>query len=95
MGKLTQNKVQLTVARVLERQEDGLTKTGDVQFVEFDDNGFGKKLHSNPEVGFSCIVNPHFGISYTWMTSVIIEVISDTEFKTKNSHYKILKNEQD
>jgi len=69
------------------RQKDNLIKEGLIKFVEFNDMGRGKALHDVPEVGYSCIVNP--SISYTWLTSTIVEVISLTEFKTKNSHYKI------
>lgn len=69
------------------RQRDNLTKEGIIKFIEFNKNGRGKKLHDNPTVGFSCIVDP--GFLYTWMTSAITEIISTTEFKTKNSHYKI------
>lgn len=72
----------------LVRQRDNLTKEGTIEFVEFDKNGRGKNIHMKPEVGFSCIVNRTL-MSYTWMTSPITEVISETEFKTKNSNYKI------
>ena len=89
MSKVKQDKIPVELSKVLERQEDGLKKTGDIQFLEFDETGHGKKLHDTPQVGFSCIVNPHFRTQYTWMTSEIVEVISDIEFKTKNSHYKI------
>lgn len=77
-------------AAVLKRLDDGLQKMGVIKFLEFDEEtGRGKALHDKPEVGFSIIVNPQYGVSYTWMTSVITEVISDTEVKTENSHYKI------
>lgn len=69
------------------RQRDNHTSSGVIKFIEFNEEGRGKALHESPKVGYSCIVNP--SISYTWMTSVITEVISQTEFKTKNSHYKI------
>ena len=72
----------------LVRQEDLLIKEGQVEFVEFDNSGRGKSVHMTPEVGFSCIVD-RTRMSYTWMTSIIVEVISKNEFKTKNSHYKI------
>lgn len=71
------------------RQRDNLSKEGTIKFLEFDEIGRGKKLHEKPEIGYSCIVNPQYGPSYTWLTSVITEIISDTEFKTNNSHYKI------
>lgn len=70
------------------RQRDNLTKEGLIEFVEFDKNDRGKDIHMKPEVGFACIVN-RTNITFTWMTYTITEVISDTEFKTQNSHYKI------
>jgi hypothetical protein len=70
------------------RQRDNLTKEGFIEFVEFDKYGRGKKIHLKPEVGYACIVD-RSSVSYRWMTTVIVEVISDTEFKTVNSDYKI------
>lgn len=70
------------------RKRDGLVKEGDIEFIEFDKNGYGKDVHIKPQKDFSCIVN-RTKFSFTWMTSIITEVISDTEFKTKNSHYTI------
>ena len=70
------------------RQRDNLTKEGTIEFVEFDKNNRGKDIHMSPKVGYACIVNRTL-LSYHWMTSIITEVISQTEFKTKNSHYKI------
>lgn len=89
MSKTKQQKipVDLKENRVLVRQRDNLRKTGIIRFLEFDESGRGKALHDKPEVGFACIVDPR--ITYTWMTTEITEVISDTEFKTLNSHYKI------
>lgn len=72
----------------LVRQRDLLVKEGKIEFIEFNSDGWGKGVHMFPEEGFSCIVD-RTRMSYTWMTSVITEIISPTEFKTKNSHYKI------
>lgn len=71
------------------RQRDNLVKEGPIEFVEFDKNGLGKTIHVKPKVGYSCIVN-RTSFSYNWMTTKIVEVISDEEFRTKNSHYKII-----
>lgn len=63
-----------------------------IQFISFDDNDVGESLHSKPQIGYACIVDhdESFGFGYyTWLTSPIVEVISDTEFKTLNTHYKI------
>lgn len=70
------------------RQKDKITKEGFIEFVEFDRDGRGKKIHMKPQVGFSCIVDRN-RISSAWQTSSIIEVISNTEFRTETSHYKI------
>lgn len=70
------------------RKRDGLIKEGLIEFVEFDKNDRGKNIHMKPQIGFACIVDGR-KLVYTWMTSVITEIISDTEFKTKNSHYTI------
>lgn len=74
---------------ILIRQRDNLTTGGIIQFIEFDENGRGKALHDKPKEGYACIVDAHRGPFYTWMTTVITEVISDKEFKTRNSHYII------
>lgn len=72
----------------LVRQRDNLSKMGVIKWVEWNKDGGFKALHEKPEVGYSCIVNPN-RISYTWLTTTITELISETEFRTENSHYKI------
>lgn len=71
------------------RQRDNLIVEGVIDYLEFDENNQGSNLVNKPCVGCSCIVDIGSYGTYKWMTSEIIEVISDTEFKTKNSHYKI------
>lgn len=70
------------------REHDGLVKEGEIEFIEFNEKGYEKNVHMKPKEGFSCIVDRN-RFSYTWMTSTITKVISDTEFVTKNSHYTI------
>ena len=71
------------------RQRDNLVKEGFIEFVEFDKRtNRGKKIHMKPKVGYACIVDRN-RISFTWMTTTITELISETEFRTENSHYKI------
>lgn len=72
------------------RKHDGLIKEGKIEFVEWDKNNRGKYIHMNPKEGFSCIVD-RVKSSSVWITPIITEVISNTEFKTKNYHY-IIKN---
>jgi hypothetical protein len=78
-----------------ERIEDGLKKQSlDIRFVEFDETGRAKELHKEPKPGYAFIMSP-FGPNFTWMTSVITEVITFSEdhihFKTQNSEYKVNK----
>ena len=78
-----------------ERIEDGLKKQSlDIRFVEFDETGRAKQLHKEPKPGYAFIMSP-FGPNFTWMTSVITEVITFSEdhihFKTQNSEYKVSK----
>jgi len=70
------------------RQRDNLVKEGLIEFVEFDKNGRGKNIHTKPKVGYICIVDGR-RLIYTWMTTLITKIISDTEFLTENSHYLI------
>ena len=71
-----------------------------VKFVEWSTpelGSRGKKLHDDPQVGFSCIIDPQYEYQYTWLTTEIVEIESDTtdksirciSFKTKNSSYKL------
>lgn len=78
-----------------ERIDDGLKKQSlDIRFVEFDEIGTAKELHKEPKPGYAFIMSP-FGPNFTWMTSVITEVITFSEdhihFKTQNSEYKVNK----
>lgn len=61
-----------------------------IEFISFDAEGRGEGLHDKPQVGFACVVDhsPTF-VCYGWLTTPIVEVISDLEFKTLNTHYKI------
>lgn len=71
-----------------------------VQFVEWSGEELGsrgKKLHDEPQVGFSCLLDPQYGYSFTWLTTPITEIISDESskdtrtivFRTKNSDYTL------
>ena len=62
----------------------------DLKFLEFDKNNSGLKLHDKPKIGYSCICDLNT-FSFNWQTTEIKEIISETEFKTLNSHYKIIK----
>jgi hypothetical protein len=71
-----------------------------VQFVEWSGEELGsrgKKLYDDPQIGFSCIMDPQYGYQYTWLTTPIVEIVSDTTsknqrtiiFKTNNSEYTL------
>jgi hypothetical protein len=77
---------------VLTRKEDNKQMTGSVvKFVEWNDNGVGGKIHDNPAVGRSIALDPMNYGNYKWLTTEIIEIISETEVKTKNSTYTLHK----
>lgn len=67
-----------------------------LKFVEWEGEELGsrgKKLHTSPGVGFSVILNPQYGPSYTWLTTPIVDIIVMEEeylkFNTKNSSYEL------
>ena len=60
-----------------------------VKFVEWNENGTGKAMHDTPAVGRSILLDPMSYGNYRSLTTEIVEIISDTEFKTKNSTYTI------
>lgn len=102
MSKLNQTKIPVIIDEqgevipdikykyTLKRLRDGLTKRGNkVLFVEWDEKGIGKETHREVRLDTSLIMDP--GFSYTWLTTVITEIIENTEekihFKTENSEY--------
>ena len=79
------------------RERDGLVNFGTmVEFIEWKDAGSLKQFHHEPQIGYSCIVDPQY-FTYSWLTTSITEIISDAskdgqrliEFNTKNSKYKL------
>lgn len=79
----------------LTREEDGKKIAGlSYKFVEWNENGTGKDLHDEPQVGFSFIMDPN-PIDFTWLTTQITEILTNDEkllnFKTKNSTYTLEK----
>ena len=70
-----------------------------VKFIEWSGDELGsrsKKLHEEPQVGYSVIIDPQY-LQYTWLTTPITEIESDVmvgniriiKLKTKNSTYKL------
>lgn len=71
-----------------------------VKFIEWQGEELGSrsnKLHEEPKVGYSVIIDPQYKLQYTWLTTPIIEITSDDvigniriiKLKTKNSEYTL------
>jgi hypothetical protein len=81
----------------LKRKSDSLTFEGRIEFVEYDENDRGVKLHKTPAINYSIIVNPYLAANYDWLTSPITEikevykedVLTGYILKTKNSTYTL------
>tara|TARA_R110000868_G_scaffold92791_3_gene257368 strand:+ start:2452 stop:2742 length:291 start_codon:yes stop_codon:yes gene_type:complete len=95
MSKFSQPKVYIDLVKdnyVLTRINDNKQIAGSVvKFVEWNENGTAKSLHDQPAIGRSVTLDLTGPESYRWMTTEIVEIISDTEFKTKNSTYTLHK----
>jgi hypothetical protein len=77
---------------VVTRKEDNKQMTANtVKFIQWNENGVGGSLHEEPAVGRSIVLDLTGPESYKWLTSQIVEIISNTEFKTKNSTYMLHK----
>lgn len=91
------NKCNTTNMPVALIKSNGETHYGtDYRFIEWDETDKFKTFHHEPEVGRSVIIDPQYA-NYTWLTTPITEIESDTvesgvrciAFKTKNSSYKL------
>jgi hypothetical protein len=94
MGKLLFGDLNPSKNYKLVRESDGLTKHGQTAgWIEWKkkDKTF-KKLHDEPAVGRSFILDPN-RINFTWWTSTITEVLEEKKnyckFRTKNSVYEL------
>jgi hypothetical protein len=77
----------------LVRKRDGLTKAGNkIKWIEWNEDGTFQSSHDEPKLDRSLILDPH-RMSYTWMTTVLTEIIEQREdyikFKTSNSIYEL------
>ncbi len=75
------------------REHDGLIiGSNKIGFIEWNDNGTGKRMYEDPAIDRSLILDP--GITYTWLTTTITEVVEErlgyVKFKTKNSTYELI-----
>jgi hypothetical protein len=107
--KIEQVKIPMDIippSRVKLVKSNGETHYGtQFKFVEWNGDEIGsraKQMHDEPQIGYSVIIDPQY-LSFTWLTTPITEIISDTSdngsrsihFKTKNSEYKLLVEEDD
>jgi len=74
------------------REHDQKTMHGkQIKWIEWADNNFAKKMHDEPAVGRSLILDPQHMYAYTWLTTTVAEILEQTpttvKFKTKNSVY--------
>ena len=77
---------------ILTRLEDNKQINATViKFVEWKENGISKSMYDTPTIGRSIVVDPTRLGNFRWLTTPITEIISENEFKTKNSTYKIHK----
>jgi hypothetical protein len=82
----------------LVRESDGLTKYGQkIGWIEWwirGDSAKYKKLHDEPDIGRSFILDPH-RMSFTWCTTQVTKIVETNEdyikFNTKNSTYELWK----
>lgn len=75
--------------KTLRRLGDNYIACGELKFVEYNqETSRGIKLHDSIFVGGAALVD-FDGRTSVWQTSQITEKISETEFKTRNSHYVI------
>ena len=101
MSKIEQVKINLNLDEIfrykLVRERDGLLNVGhQAGWIEWNENGTFKKLHDEPAVGRSLILDPQ-RMSYTWMTTTVTEILEQKEnyikFATTNSIYELWQNE--
>lgn len=81
----------------LVRENDGLIKKGNVIYwIEWDEQGRGKKPHKEPVIGYSLVLDPAYG-DYIWLTTALTEILDRQDnylkFKTENSIYELFTNE--
>ena len=82
----------------LVREHDGLTIAGNrILWIDWERDGTFHSSHHEPKLDRSLIVDPHH-MSYTWMTTVVTEIIEHGEnyikFRTSNSIYELFINEK-
>jgi len=79
----------------LVRERDGLTKESkDIIWIEWNEDGSFKEKFNEIATNRSLLMSP-FGLSFTWQTTNVTEIIEEREdyikFKTQNSNYELFK----
>jgi hypothetical protein len=79
----------------LVRKNDDLIKlSGDILWIDFDENGGFMSRHTEPAIGRSLLLSP-FNAAFTWQTTLVTEIMEHTDkythFKTQNSEYELFK----
>lgn len=79
----------------LVRESDGKIVYGSSKgWVEWDENNSFKKIHDEPAVGRSLILDPN-SLVYAWLTTQVVEILDEQEgyikFTTLNSVYELFK----
>ena len=101
MSKIEQVKIDLNLEEIfkykLVRERDGLSNVGHkIGWIEWNEDGTFKERHDEAAVGRSLILDFR-GISYTWMTTTVTEILEQKEkyikFATTNSIYELWQNE--
>jgi hypothetical protein len=81
---------------ILKRINDGRQWVAErVKYVEWDeeDGGFGD-MYDEPKERRSCILNPQYGMGFTWITTQITKLEQrdiELHFNTRNSSYILIK----
>ena len=95
-NKINQVKIPINIPSnmyILKKPTDPhFNKIGSQIFwLEWNEDRTFKDKHPEPKIGYSLIMDPYKGIEFTWQTTEITELISNTptkiHFKTKNSEY--------
>lgn len=79
------------------RERDGLKKQGkSVLWVEWDENGYFKEYHKDPDRGRSLVLD-FSGGNFSWMTTGVSQMVERQDnyikFTTRNSTYELFIND--
>lgn len=98
MSKIKQDKIPVDIQEYnwkIVRERDGLTKYAhNVVWVKWNEDDTFSGLKDKPELGLSCMLDPH-PFDFTWITTSITDIVEQkedyTKFNTENSVYELWK----